>query len=1059
MAQKTGAQYLESSTKIKRSKRSKVGPFFAAISAISALVVAMFAGGLAISQHSATVASAVAGDLCGTIGLNMDGRASWVPSGSLALPNLSDRRFTLSEITQNSLFWTNFTGGGKGSGWLSGDFDAAAIEANQGRTSATALPMSADLPSELQNSRSWSNCLFTSGISQVGSIGLMFANTVSGFTSWIATTSFNASFICPADGSVTDGCIDIVKVIGGRTNDASSGGTGEGANSGIIGTLTTGIYKPLVIFVMLITAMLIFWTGIVKRKFREALGQLIWFAASFVIGLALLLNPALLVRAPMIATNTILGCVVGSFDGSGCVGGGAASPEISNNTTAKSNICISDSSLATPQERTTLYVNSMGCSIWSAFVLEPYTRAAFGVGVSGLDLDSVLDPSTGQTVRSLLSSNGWSVGQGKDVPGDPNDICVNLSTSESFNSMKGSTFTGGTGNQVCNLAVWELFMKTNATGGQVTSASNNPDASWYNVLSRMPANATLWNNYSNFNGSSSLGKIGYGALASFTAVIGSVIIILTSVSSLVYYVIAVLMLAFAPIFFLLGLHPGRGKRMMLGWLEQIVSNMLKYLVSAVFLLIVITFYGAILGSSGDIGTTMLFVVLISMALFMYRKELIGILGRVNMGGEKMADFADQALRRGAAGVQKYGTDPIKKYSKATVAGAAAGMITHQGIGTGVNASVMRELRQGNGFAARVTQAASQISTDVKNDKSREQEDVSQQAAALEEAATEKEIYAKEAVEAARPYAQNAAEAAEDLKTRQVEEDDNKENYNLAADLAQGTLEISLTTDWAEKNQPVANAYQEIQRAELESEHHKVSAVRLEAQGRLDDAKIEIELSQKQSQKAADLKNQFVEEHGEHKYVEAAYNFADSENGFISTVEDNELRAQYEKLTELDREFGFGSYADRYADSIRATQESSRNSAQAQSEWDQVASELQAAAADASSTRSDAEAVRARSDSMLKDIKDFKAGEIITKKKIQKLDKNAADAGVNAAGEYSEILPDLKDSLEYLKNQAETEGLKPDVRIESEEARRMQLNHLASRKEVRKANKENKKKSS
>lgn len=788
MAKKAGARYLDSSLTVQnKTLRGRLSLFLATGAALVAILGTIFMGALVAyssvetNKPVATNASALF-NACGVIGQNMDGRSSWRANWDVALADKQSRRFTLSEVVPNSTWWSHFSGTNSDDGMdvFAGKWDNEVDRVNAGRDAGAQLPKTADLPEELKGYRTGANCIFGAIPGTLGSFGLNFANFVTKISSFVATMSFNSSFICDAEGAAPGTpCIDLISVIGGRGNDAGEGGTGQGGSSGIIGNLTTGLYMPLMILVVIATALTVAWTGIVKRRYRDAFFQFFWLVGSTVIGLTLLLNPSLLVKAPMVAGNTVVGCIVGAFNGAGCGSGSSSATVGSPTPNAKENICVSSAAGLSPEQTATLYVNGMSCAIWSAFVLEPYAQGAFGLSVSQLDLDSVIDSSEEQTVRKLLESDGWNP-PGKEFT--PSSICVNLQAKNgaSYNSMGntfqgGSNTTNGTAGAVCNLAVWDLFMKTNAVGGGVTSANNNPDNQWLSVISRLPANTDMFHNYVDETGG--WNKFGMGSLAALAAVLGSGLIIFVSLLALVYYIIAIIMMAFAPVFFLFGMHPGRGRKIMLGWLEQVIGNILKYIISAVFLLIAVTFYGAILGATTNLLASIVFVVIVTIALILYRKELINLLSRVEMGGEKIAASADVMNKA------KKMSEPWVRGSRAVAAGAIASKVTGSGFKAGATAAVQRELRRGNGLAARSFQAMDAISKDHADDLYKTEQGKRTEATEAAKQATRLEDAAVDAVGELEPKANALGEAREAENVAAAENGEVREVIRAKSELA------------------------------------------------------------------------------------------------------------------------------------------------------------------------------------------------------------------------------------------------------------------------------------
>ena len=852
MAKKAGARYLDSFPTVQnKTLRGRLSLFLATGAALLAILGTIFMGALVAyssvetNKPVATNASALF-NACGVIGQNMDGRSSWRANWDVALADKQSRRFTLSEVVPNSTWWSHFSGTNSDDGMdiFAGKWDNEVDRVNAGRDEAAQLPKTDDLPAELKGYRTGANCIFGAIPGTLGSFGLNFANFVTKISSFVATMSFNSSFICDAEGSAPGTpCIDLISIIGGRGNDAGEGGTGQGGSSGIIGNLTTGLYMPLMILVVLATALTVAWTGIVKRRYRDAFFQFFWLVGSTVIGLTLLLNPSLLVKAPMVAGNTVVGCVVGAFNGAGCGSGGSSATVGSSTPNAKENICVSSAAGLSPEQTATLYVNGMSCAIWSAFVLEPYAQGAFGLSVSQLDLDAVIDSSEDQTVRKLLESDGWNPPEKEFTP---SSICVNLQAKngESYTSM-GNTFQGGdnttngTAGAVCNLAVWDLFMKTNAVGGGVTSANNNPDNQWLSVISRLPANTDMFHNYVDETGG--WNKFGMGGLAALASLLGSGLIIFVSLLALVYYIIAIIMMAFAPVFFLFGMHPGRGRKIMLGWLEQVIGNILKYIISAVFLLIAVTFYGAILGATTNLLASIVFVVIVTIALILYRKELINLLSRVEMGGEKLAASADVMNK-----AKKF-SEPLVRTGRTVTAGAIASKVTGSGFSAGAGAAVQRELRRGNGLAARTFQAVDAISKDNADDLYKIEQGKRTESIA---AAKKADVLEDSAVDAVGDLTPKAADLAEARESEATAAEDNGAVREVIR--TKGELATKVAMHFPESDYAARRADREVYQNDEDGNRVKVTSS--EAYRNISNTSNQIDEARAAYAKAADLKD-------------------------------------------------------------------------------------------------------------------------------------------------------------------------------------------------------------
>jgi len=728
MRRSTGANYIGATERPKvRSLKTKLTTVVAAVAAAMTVLVGVGVGALALdagTTKNVTSANAGLGISCtSVIGGNMDKRDAW-GSGPLAArlyEDLNGRTLTLSEVV-GSPAWTNYTGIGPGP---ESDFfvksyadvidplklNGTALDDGTGEgssaTTAGTLPQKYStnwgaIQEKLTGERNTGTCFweqtFVTNIANGAGLGL--ANSLQMFVTWVSTNAFNSSFICDPNTPSTNGCIDLVKVIGGR-DDA---GYQSGGDGGIIGNLTDSIYKPLVLIVVVVTALGIAYTGLVKRQFREALTHTVWLIFSFIIGLLLLLNPSMLAKAPMIATNAVTGCVIGSFNGVNCFDGTGFSTNTSDGValTADSGVCISDATSATADQITGLAVNSMGCTIWKTFILQNYAKGGFGVNLDQLE---VKNPDTVAGKAAVAAGV------------DPNKFCYSLQTTGSISSYDGEWLQSKSGgSQICNLAVYNMLMQMKVTPAGETAASvpTQYDPDWYDLIVTTASSEKMWPIWSNGGQ-----QFAQGFVAVLSVILGGILIVVASVAALMYYLTAIILLIFAPLFILVGINPGRGKKIMFGWVETILSSILKYLASALFLLVSLALYSAVLGAA-DPMAALLFVAILSMVLWMYRKEIVDTFSKVSLGGERMANMMDKQVPiLGASGRQL--SDKVSKMPGALAGGAIGGLMAG-GIGKageGLKIAGQNELRSAPGLVGRAAQAKERQMRDNKADFNRD----------------------------------------------------------------------------------------------------------------------------------------------------------------------------------------------------------------------------------------------------------------------------------------------------------------------------------------------------
>lgn len=715
MARNTGmALYLDASsnetaTTVARAPKASRSAIRVIVLAVAAFAL-LFAGAAPTLLSGSQTVSADAGEdgfmplFCGApdeLGSSMNNRGGWQASTQRYTGmDLTGRSWTAQELFASNMSLPHYNGEGpkekafavRGTG--ENNRVDGAVKAKQ-IDQSVADALNGDAKDRLYDSRQVWGCSLGALNTGMGNLGFSLSSVITSWVGIFATSAFDSSMICT---DVDDtGCLNLLKIIGG------TGGEGEG----VIGTLTSSIYFPLLTLAVLLTATWIIYVGIVKRQFREAMTGALWMFAAIVFGTAFLLNPAMIAKAPMTINNSIGTCIIGAFNGTNCFNGGSTDGD---EIASSDEVCKSEASGAKTSESMTLAVNGMSCSIWKAFVLEPYSQASFGRSFDGLDTSDPSDSLTEQLDKAGIT--------------DPESTFkVNLGSSSAGEDMEGSTVVLDEEPAVSNIALYQIYLMTDADGGDDAYdnvKANTLDGRWYNVVSFAAADEATWNKWSgSFTGGA--GQNALAVMSLVTSVLGGFIILITALLAIVYYVISIILMGVAPLFFLMAIHPGRGRRIFLGWFGQIAGNMLKYIASAFFLVITVALYAGVLANTENLATTFLFILILSAALFMYRGEIVNLLGRVEMGGEALSGRLGEAMKeRGSRAAR--GT----RNAALGLAGSAVGGAVATGAGakpseyfknaaSGLKDNASRELKRKSGFAGNIARQADRVSADNRSD--------------------------------------------------------------------------------------------------------------------------------------------------------------------------------------------------------------------------------------------------------------------------------------------------------------------------------------------------------
>ena len=78
-------------------------------------------------------------------------------------------------------------------------------------------------------------------------------------------------------------------------------------------------------------------------------------------------------------------------------------------------------------------------------------------------------------------------------------------------------------------------------------------------------------------------------------------------------------MVFAPVFLLFAIHPGRGKKIFLGWLETVLGYIMKYFAIGLLMIIMLAVYQAAFTNTVGATTLVLSIVLATASVYIEKK--------------------------------------------------------------------------------------------------------------------------------------------------------------------------------------------------------------------------------------------------------------------------------------------------------------------------------------------------------------------------------------------------------------------------------------------------------
>lgn len=583
-------------------------------------------------------------------------------------------KYNIQELYSSSLNWTVYNGTSSPS--TATDFFPSSM--TDGRDAVNAYIVSAS-----DSVHSAAKCISNGSVSFIASLGLRMANGVLWLVSLFTSSAVNPNIICPtAEGGSR--CINILKVLAGN---GYAGGT-----TGIIGNLYSGLYLGLLTLAFAAVGIWMLYTGIIKHKTRTAWGGLLWALGIMLLGCMIGGNPMLVAQAPLRLGTGLGGCVIQAMNGVNCLSDGQQSTSTTKYS-GKRTECYVEAAVSNWEEAMSLEAKQASCTIWRAFILQPWALGQFNRSYDELYYDGSDTASNNNT--DILTNLPDDVKT--TIQDDWSTVMVSLTPSSDDNPLTNCLNANDSSKSYRNIALYQLDLMSSLHScygakengfAPVASSDVNIDkhstetiednrgvyADWYWMIELMSANratagtgnddnSAVWTAWS---GEDAANRYAVAVMAMACSVSAGIILISTSVLALMFMLLSILLLAFSPLFLLFGIVPGQGKRMFLGYVEIVVSNLLKYFTCILMLMVITEIYGAVLGTDISLALAFMFTLMFTVALWWSRKLLLDLFGRVQLGGEHAVHALEGMMldkpRRVAVGMANRGMHKLNEWT-------------------------------------------------------------------------------------------------------------------------------------------------------------------------------------------------------------------------------------------------------------------------------------------------------------------------------------------------------------------------------------------------------------
>ena len=422
---------------------------------------------------------------------------------------------------------------------------------------------------------------------------------------------------------------------------------------GAIDTILQGtfdsLYLPFLIPMIIVAALWAAWVGLVKKRASETVQGVIWVICAAAFSVAFLTNPVWFtdkinygiavvqntlytaLASPAYITGTGSsstsstsgasssaagpGPAVQMGDKELCYagsGGPGAVETLSNVPTTGKDI---DYNVDSVKFATTGVTRQFQCQLWEIFILTPYIQGQYG-DLAGRQLTK--DPDGGAKVapvtingREVNNANSWAL----------LELDANIANHNEVISGK-----------------FDVNTKQPTRTALINYIEKNVD------------NVKISSGLRSWIGAEAGSQIGTSILAFVAVLAGGIPVVILSLKMLFYQFMMIFMFLLAPIFFIIGIHPGFGRRVALGWLEYIINLALKRVGIVALLAVLLTMIRVVLTANMPWIFQVFVVSMSSIAMLMFSGKLLDMIAQVNLNGNSIDDIeggVKQKMSQGA----------------------------------------------------------------------------------------------------------------------------------------------------------------------------------------------------------------------------------------------------------------------------------------------------------------------------------------------------------------------------------------------------------------------------
>lgn len=361
--------------------------------------------------------------------------------------------------------------------------------------------------------------------------------------------------------------------------------------SRIIGSLQNSLYLNWVIPIIILAGAGIAYSGLVKKRATEATQGTVWVIVSAALAMVFFAQPT---QIATWADETVvsLGNEIMSATAAAALGTQTSEDPLCGvpSLSSRQRSAMARSGTVSPVVPVRDdQLRSSQCILWKTFIYEPWAAAQFGPLANSTEIlvpDSAAATFRGNRTLPIVFLDNRTRNRAEMVSLVPRDKSLRVDQ-------------------------WNEF--------KITMQDESASAGWAN-FSGNPGNVRL--------GPTLVGFIGMAA--------GLAPITYLSITLLAQQIFMLLLLLVAPIVFTIGIFPGRGRKIMLGWFELFLSTVIKRFIAYMLIALLLVALTVVMSTEAGFSSFLLklaLVAAIGVGTIVLRKIILEKFGAISLGGD------------------------------------------------------------------------------------------------------------------------------------------------------------------------------------------------------------------------------------------------------------------------------------------------------------------------------------------------------------------------------------------------------------------------------------------